>query len=113
MPRTVLDANDTAVNKRDKIPHRHKAYVLMGRQAIHMISKLYDGSEGDKCCRKQQSRVRGTGKDGHWVVRRALVKEVPFEQKYERNEGISQADIEVIPNQGPGSGSVPRRVKEQ
>lgn len=34
------------------------------------------------------------------VVRRALVKLVTFEQKLERNEGISHADLGVIPNQG-------------
>lgn len=44
--------------------------------------------------------------EGYWekmvirVVRRALVKEVTFEQKLERNEGISHADLGVFPNQG-------------
>lgn len=35
-----------------------------------------------------------------WVVRRALIKEVTFEQKFERDEGISHADLGVVPNQG-------------
>ena len=30
MPRTVLGAEDIAVNKRNKNPHRHEAYFLMG-----------------------------------------------------------------------------------
>lgn len=52
MPGTVLFAKTRAVNKA-KNPCNREAYLQIGKEAMHIINKLSNGLECDKCYGKQ------------------------------------------------------------
>lgn len=84
MPGTVLFAKTRAANKA-KNPCNREAYLQIGKEAMHIINKLSNGLECDKCYGKQWIRVRRIGTKWSSGSQRALV-EVTFELKFGRDE---------------------------